>query len=671
VSEGEASGDDKPRGSKHPLLVESSSLLEEAQALANLGTWVFDLGTDEVFWSRATYQIFGREPGSTVNLNSYYGAVHADDLARVRTKIRQTLDSDSNSWELEHRLVRPDGTVRWVFGRARITRDGQGKARRVIGVVQDVTERKWALEELRASEDRARRRAALVEWSREAIIGIEPSGVITSWNSGASRLLGYSEAEVLGKSFSLLVPDGLRAEATRATERVACGESVEQETIWRCKDGTKIEVALVMSPIRDADGQVVGISKIARDLTDQRKAERALRRAEQQLREAQKMEAVGLLAGGIAHDFNNLLSAIVGYTELVLDTLPQGDPIRSDIIEVRKAGASAVSLTRQLLALSRRQVLQPRVIDLNQVVSNLERMLRRLIGPDVNMNFELASELGRVSADPGQIEQVIMNLVLNARDAIVDAASDPQASSSVEGTLTISSTNVWLDNTASEALLVAPGEYVSLAITDTGVGMDEATIARIFEPFFTTKEKGKGTGLGLSTALGIVQQSGGAIGLDSRPGHGTTFRLYLPRTQRALQGMYSVPPARLSHRSWETILLVEDDDQVRTLARTALRRQGYQVLEAEHGQQALDLCEQHVGNIHLMLTDVVMPRMGGRELAERVAALRPDTKILFMSGYANDDILTRGILTDEVTLLQKPITPSNLARKVREVLDTP
>jgi CheY-like chemotaxis protein len=283
----------------------------------------------------------------------------------------------------------------------------------------------------------------------------------------------------------------------------------------------------------------------------------------------------------------------------------------------------------------------------------------------VHLTFELAPDIGRVSVDLSQIEQVIMNLVLNARDAITDHARGAEA----EGTLTISTANVWLDSSAADALVAQPGEYVMFAISDTGTGMDEATIARIFEPFFTTKEKGKGTGLGLSTALGIVQQSGGAIGLDSKPGEGTTFRVYLPRTQRALQSMYSVPPQRFSHRSWETILLVEDDEQVRTLARTALRRQGYQVLEAEHGEQALSLCEQHVGNIHLMLTDVVMPRMGGRELAERAAALRPEMKVLYMSGYANDDILTRGILTDEVTLLQKPITPSSLARKVREVLD--
>ncbi|HVZ32806.1 MAG TPA: ATP-binding protein, partial [Polyangiaceae bacterium] len=424
------------------------------------------------------------------------------------------------------------------------------------------------------------------------------------------------------------------------------------------KDGSHVEASLTMSPIRDAAGNVVGISKIVRDLTDQRRAEQQLRRAEQQLRDAQKMEAVGLLAGGIAHDFNNMLSAIVGYTELVLENLGANDPLRPDILEVRKAGASAVSLTRQLLAFSRRQVLSPRVLDLNQIVTHLERMVRRLIAAHVTLAFQLAADLGRVSADPGQIEQVIMNLVLNARDAMNE-----------RGTLTISTENVTLAGPQCEALGVTPGPYVLLSVGDTGCGIPPATRARIFEPFFTTKEKGRGTGLGLSTALGIVQQSGGAIDLESELGLGTTVRVYLPRTEQPVQSAYSVPPARATERSWETILLVEDEEQVRSLARTALRRQGFQVLEAEQGGEALALCERHAGNIHLLLTDVVMPGMGGRELAARAAALRPEMKVLFMSGYAHDEILPSGVLEDDVALLQKPITPSSLTRKVREVLD--
>jgi two-component system cell cycle sensor histidine kinase/response regulator CckA len=639
---------------------DSHSLLEEAQALANLASWAFEMDTRIVVWSREARRIFGLGPEPPTGVDAFYEMIHPDDRDRVRQHVQAAVYGGDSGYEVDHRIVRPDGAVRWVLGRARITRDAHGRPVRVLGVIQDVTPQKEALIERHAVEERYRQIAAIVEWSSDAIIGCDAKGMITSWNRGATRLYGYAEAEVLHKSLNVLVPDGLRAEETNLRARVLSGMGVhDHDTVRRRNDGSSIEVSLTMSPIRDAAGAIVGISKIARDLTAQRRAEVSLRRAEQQLRDAQKMEAVGLLAGGIAHDFNNTLSAIVGYTELVLENLPVSDPIRADILEVRKAGASAVSLTRQLLALSRRQVLQPRVIDLNQVVGSLERMVQRLVGANVTVSCALASDLGRVCVDPVQVEQVIMNLVLNARDAM-----------SGQGHLTIATSNVpVLAQRSKRAFGV--GESVMLSVSDTGLGMDEATIARIFEPFFTTKEKGKGTGLGLSTALGIVQQSGGDMDLDSQVGVGTTFRVYLPRTERPVQSAYSVPPARLNNRSWETILLVEDEDQVRALARTALRRQGYQVLEAEQGEQALALCEQHVGNIHLLLTDVVMPRMGGRELAARAAVLRPEMRVLYMSGYANEEVMPDGVVEGETVLLQKPITPSTLSRRVREVLDAP
>ena len=650
--------EDVPHDAAHSLLLDGPSLLEEAQALARLGSWATDIESGAVFWSRECRSIFGLGPDDPVGIDLYYQRVHPEDRAHTRTHIRAAIEGGALSYDVDHRIVLPDGQVRWVVGRARIARDGQGRPRRLIGVIQDVTQRKQDLLELRASEERYRQIAAVVEWSSDAIIGCDAEGRVTSWNQGATRLYGYEEAETLHGPLNLIIPEGLRAEADALCLRVLEGSGVlDYDTVRRRKDGTSVEVSLTMSPIRDAAGKIVGISRIARDLTLQRRAEVSLRRAEQQLRDAQKMEAVGLLAGGIAHDFNNTLSAIVGYTELVLENMAVDDPARADILEVRKAGVSAVSLTRQLLALSRRQVLQPRVIDLNQVVANLERMIRRLIGANVTLEFELAEELGRVCVDPAQLEQVIMNLVLNARDAI-----------SGKGKLTIASENVQVEGGRPE-LRLSSGAYVMLSVTDTGHGIDEATLRRVFEPFFTTKEKGKGTGLGLSTALGIVQQSGGDIALKSAQGKGSTFRVYLPRTERPAQSAYSTPPARLTTRSWETILLVEDEDQVRAFARTALSRQGYQVLEAEQGEQALTLCEQHAGSIHLLLTDVVMPRMGGRELAARAAVLRPEMKVLYMSGYANDDTLPDGVLEGDVSLLQKPLTPSALSHKVREVLD--
>ena len=640
-------------------LREAEALLEAAQSLTHVGSWSSHVGGGVIF-SRECRRMFGIGEGEPIDRERIDAAIHPDDRERVRETSQRAIGGDASAWECEFRLLKSDGQVRWLHARTRIIRDEQGNPLRVIGVSEDITQRKQSIEQLRASEERYRQIAAIVEWSNDAIIGCTLDGTITSWNRGATRLFGYDERDVLLRRLDLILPDGLRSEASSLLSRVRQGEVVEHyATVRRRKDGTNIEVLLTISPVRDADGRVVGISKIARDLTDQRKAETALRRAEQQLRDAQKMEAVGLLAGGIAHDFNNMLSVIVGYAELVLDGLPPEDPLRSDMVEIRRAGASAVSLTRQLLAFSRRQVLQPRVIDLNQIALGLERMLRRLLPAHVELAFELAPKLGRVSADPGQIEHVIMNLALNARDAILNA-----------GTLTISTSNVSLLESDGESLSVAPGPYVVLAVADTGKGIEPALRARIFEPFFTTKEKGKGTGLGLSTTMGIVRQSGGAIDLTSEVGRGTTFRIYLPRTERPLQSTNSTPPSRGSLVGWETVLLVEDEEQVRSLARTSLRREGYHVLDAEDGEQALQILRQHPGPIHLLLTDVVMPRMGGRELAERALALRADMKVLYMSGYADEEVLPSGVLEAEAVLVSKPITPSTLSLKVREVLDS-
>jgi len=385
----------------------------------------------------------------------------------------------------------------------------------------------------------------------------------------------------------------------------------------------------------------------------------ALLRTELQLQHAQKMDAVGRLAGGVAHDFNNVLSVILGYATMIGDDLKPGEPLRADIDEIKIAGQRAAQLTRQLLAFSRQQALEPKVLDLNQVVGAMENMLRRLLGADIDLTLLPATQLWNVRADPGQFEQVLMNLAVNARDAM------PKG-----GRLTIELKNVELDEDYAAAHHeVTPGSYVMLAVSDSGSGMDRATVARIFEPFFTTKEQGKGTGLGLSIVFGIVKQSGGHVWVYSEPNQGTTFKLYLPRAEGVTISSAAEVTALRTTRGNETVLLVDDDDQVRAVARGILRRQGYVVLEAANGGEALLIAEQHPAKIQLLLTDVVLPRMSGRQIAERITTMRPGIDVLFMSGYTDDAVLQHGILESGVAYLQKPLTPDSMARKVRQVLD--
>jgi signal transduction histidine kinase/ActR/RegA family two-component response regulator len=402
--------------------------------------------------------------------------------------------------------------------------------------------------------------------------------------------------------------------------------------------------------IRWPDGRDVRL-ELAFDITEQK-------RLEEQLQAIQRMEAVGQLAGGVAHDFNNLLSVILSYTQFALEGLREEDPLHRDVLEIKKAGERAASLTRQLLAFSRKQVLEPQVLDLNQTVAGMEHMLRRLVGEDVEFTQVLAPDLGRVKADPGQVEQVIMNLVVNARDAMPTG-----------GKLTIETANVELDaEYAREHAVVTPGSYVLLAISDTGSGMDEATRRRLFEPFFTTKELGKGTGLGLSTIYGIVKQSDGYIWAYSEPGRGSTFKVYLPRFLEDAEPTVVRPDEDEPLAGTETILLVEDEEAVRDVAARMLRAAGYQVLTAANGEEALTICEQHKGEIHLLLTDVVMPQMNGPQLAGRIQRLRPDLRILYMSGYMDHAIVREGVLDAGTNYIGKPFSGNDLGRKVRHAL---
>jgi signal transduction histidine kinase/ActR/RegA family two-component response regulator len=458
-----------------------------------------------------------------------------------------------------------------------------------------------------------------------------------------------------------LTPLEFRPSAERATEQLrTTGVATPWETETYRKDGSRVHV-LVGVAMLDYPKCIAFLA----DLTERKqaeagqlRAENALRQSEEQLRQAQKMEAVGRLAGGVAHDFNNVLSVILSYSELILADLKPNDPMRDDVGEIRKAASRAAGLTRQLLMFSRQQVVEPKVLDLYEALTSMDKMLRRIVGEDVELALIAPKTHGRVKVDPSHIEQVILNLVVNARDAMPTG-----------GKLTIEISNVVLDEEyALRHLPVKPGPHVMMAVSDTGCGMSRDTQARIFEPFFTTKEMGKGTGLGLSTVFGIVQQSGGNIWVYSEVGKGTTFKVYLPRVDAEVDPLKAqATPTTL--RGTETILLVEDEEQVRAVALSALRRQGYHVLVAQHAGEALLLCESHPESIDLLLTDVVMPQMSGPELARRLARSRPEMKVLCMSGYTDDSIVRHGVLDIGVAFIQKPITPALLARKVREVLD--
>jgi signal transduction histidine kinase len=406
-------------------------------------------------------------------------------------------------------------------------------------------------------------------------------------------------------------------------------------------------------------GEIAGAIANAQLYAERIQAEKEMAVLQEQLRQSQKMEAIGRLAGGIAHDFNNLLTIIKGYSQLSLIELKETDPMRGSIEEIKRAADRAADLTRQLLAFSRRQILEMRVLDLNSVLRDLDKMLRRVIGEDIELVTLLAEDLGRVKTDHGQMQQVIMNLAVNAKDAMPNG-----------GKLTIETANVELDETyARSHVAVIPGRYAMLSVSDTGVGMTAEVKEQVFEPFFTTKEKGKGTGLGLSTVYGIVKQSGGNIWVYSEPGQGTTFKIYLPRVDEPLEELKEKAEVKEIPLGSETILVVEDEGEVRKVAVRILSGQGYKVLEASHGNDAMLVCKQHEGPIHLMVTDVVMPNMSGHELAKRLKAFHPEMKVLYMSGYTDNAIVHHGVLEKGMNYIQKPFTVEGLAKKVREVLD--
>jgi two-component system cell cycle sensor histidine kinase/response regulator CckA len=563
-------------------------------------------------------------------------------LAKIR-------DIDVAGDHLETRHRRKDGTIVDV----EISTNGAvlGGQKLVFCVCRDISQRKAAELALRESEEKYR---LLVDQIPAVVFRGYADGSIDTFDRKIETLTGYPKEDFDSRRrlwSDLILAEDLPAAKNEFVEGLRTTGAYEKEYRIRKKSGEIIWVQVHGQIFLDGAGRIAYVNGVIFDITERKGLE-------DQLFKAQRMEAVGILAGGVAHDFNNLLTAIMGYGEIMMLGLRQEDPFFPYIEEIIKAANRGGKLTHQLLAFSRKQILQPRVVNLNDVVKDMDGMLRRLIGEDIDLLAAIDQHLGFIQADPGQIEQIIMNLAINARDAM------PKG-----GKLTIETANVFLDQPyARSHMEVLPGPYVMLAMSDNGLGMDAGTIARIYEPFFTTKEEGKGTGLGLATVYGIVKQSGGHIWVYSEPGQGTTFKIYLPRVEQGDVEVEVKATAPTPLEGTETILVVEDDAALRELISTALRKYGFSVLEAGHGGEALLICENEKASIHLMLTDVVMPQISGRALAERLAGFHPEMKVLFMSGYTGDAIVHHGVLDSGLNFIQKPFKILSLIEKVREVL---
>ncbi|MFO8058613.1 MAG: PAS domain S-box protein, partial [bacterium] len=637
--------EDALKESEHRLRALMNNLPGIAYRCRNRPDWPME------FLSQGSKKLTGYEPEELINgeLN-YYHIIHPDDRDKVWEAVQKGVRRD-RPYQIEYRIRTKAGEELWVWEQGQAVSRTSENEEILEGIIVDISEQKHAEAVLKQSEKRYRE---LSESIRDAILVADPDRNITDCNPAFSELFGYSLDEIKGKKTLFLYDDEEEFQRTGEALRSHSGQALFLYTInYRKKSGEVFPGETSVFYLRDSEDNPIGFIGLIRDVSERRQLE-------EQLNQAMKMEAIGRLAGGVAHDFNNALTPIMTITGALLKELDPENPLYSDIKEIERAGERCTSLTRQLLAFGRRQALDIEVLNLNNVVSDMEKMLGRLIGEDVELVKFLDPALGNVKADAGQMEQILANLAVNARDAM------PQG-----GQLTIETGNMRLgEDYASDHPHVTPGLHVMLAVSDTGFGMDEETRSKVFEPFYTTKEKGKGTGLGLSTVYGIVKQMGGNVWCYSEPGKGTTFKIYLPRVEEELERKTSretVVPA--SWRGTETILVVEDDENVRKVAARALESQGYKVLEARSGEEALGVCEKLDRAFHLMVTDVVMPGMSGKELAERLAPLYPQMKVLYISGYTDNAIVHHGVLDEGTDFLQKPFTTESLAMKVREVLD--
>ncbi|MEW6363859.1 MAG: PAS domain S-box protein [Acidobacteriota bacterium] len=633
-----------------------------AERMADV-VWTADLDFHTTYVSPSVEKVLGFTPEERKK-QSLEEIISPESLERAQRLFIEELQREEESVAdadrsvaIELEYYRKDGSTVWMENRMKAIRDARGAMVGIYGVSRDVTERKRAQEALRESEEQYR---TLFENAQVGVYRTTPDGRILAANRALIQMLGYSSFDELAARN--LERDGYDPDYPRC----AFKEEIEREgeirgriSVWTKRDGSSIFVSENARVVRGPDRTVLYYEGTTEDITERRRAEEERKKLQAQLLHAQKMEAVGRLAGGVAHDFNNMLQAILGNTELALEGAGPHSPLRESLDQIQQAARRSADLTRQLLAFARKQIVSPRTLDLNDTVSGTLKLLRRLIGEDIELAWMPGLDLWSVKIDPSQIDQVLANLAVNARDAIGGV-----------GRMTIETANVVFDEAYARSRVdCAAGQYVMLAVTDSGRGMDKDTLGRLFEPFFTTKEVGKGTGLGLATVYGIVKQNGGLINVYSEPGQGTTFKIYLPRYEAEPVLEQAPSLARVPLGGSETILIVEDEAAILNIARRTLERLGYTVLAASKPVEAIRLAGEYPGPIHLLVTDVVMPEMNGRELAESLSPVKPDMKCLFMSGYTADIVAGHGIVEEGVLFIQKPFTVTSLAEKVREALD--
>lgn len=634
--------------------------LREALRVGGMGFLDWNLETNEMIWSEETFRMYGYEPNSfSPTIHSAMKLVPAEEVEFVKQHLDAVVRGDSD-YDIEHHMVRPDGTVIAVHARGEVMRDKNGKPLRMLGTITDITARKRAQEERQRSHDLLQKILASLE---EAVLVVDlDTQLILECNETAERMFCYPKTELLGHSTEKLCADVREFETYSREMQAAIRSAGYCRTSFQAKrrNGEVFPTELAVRFIRESGGREATVT-IIRDISERVWAEAHRSQLESQLVQAQKMEAIGRLAGGIAHDFGNLLTVITGYASNVLEALPKSSPLHEDVGEILDAGQRAAALTQQLLAFGRKQVVEPKVIDLSQVVASTERMLQRLISENISVRIKLASAPVLILADSGQIEQVIFNLVINARDALEGG-----------GTITVETDNVCLGEAETGDIdRFEPGSYGSLTISDTGVGMDTETLSRIFEPFFSTKNRAGGTGLGLATVYGIVRQSGGLIRVESRPGGGSVFKVFLPSADAPAE--IRQPEERLPRRlrGNETILVVEDEREVRRLTCSALKRFGYKPHDAANAGEAFRILQTASDRIALMITDVVMPGMTGCQLAQMLLKTRPDMKVMYMSGHVDEVLSKHGVPKDDLNFIQKPFVPEKLVAKVRRMLDEP